>query len=212
MHIWQWYPVLQDPAGWIALPYIHMHVWLGGMRASLSLCPPSCLPVQTPLIGPHFPAASLWPAGTGVGNVIMARIRRSPDVTATKTALLQQACLWLTRTAFVFGGAQQPDNRHKLEHRNFHTNMRKNFSTMRKTEHRRRLPREAVESRSHSRPIQTPSCVTYYRERILAGGWARWSPEVPSNLYDSVTLLYLALNVFWIYLKNCYVTVLIICE
>ncbi|KFV88553.1 hypothetical protein N308_11746, partial [Struthio camelus australis] len=39
-------------------------------------------------------------------------------------------------------------NRHKLQHRQFHTNMRRNFFTVRVTEHWNRLPREAVESPS----------------------------------------------------------------
>lgn len=37
------------------------------------------------------------------------------------------------------------DNRHKLEHRKLHTNMRKDFFTLRTTEHWQRLPREATE-------------------------------------------------------------------
>ncbi|PKU45556.1 hypothetical protein llap_4130 [Limosa lapponica baueri] len=39
-------------------------------------------------------------------------------------------------------------NGHKLEHRKFHSNMRKNFFRVRVTEHWKRLPREVVESPS----------------------------------------------------------------
>jgi len=39
-------------------------------------------------------------------------------------------------------------NGHKLQHRKFQLNMRKNFFTLRVTEHWNRLPREAVDSPS----------------------------------------------------------------
>ena len=39
-------------------------------------------------------------------------------------------------------------NGHKLEHREFPSNMQENFFTVRVTEHRNRLPREAVDSPS----------------------------------------------------------------
>ena len=39
-------------------------------------------------------------------------------------------------------------NGHQLQHRKLHTNMWKNFFTVRVTEHWNRLPREAVESPS----------------------------------------------------------------
>jgi len=39
-------------------------------------------------------------------------------------------------------------NGHKLKHRKFHLNMRKNFLPLRVTEHWNRLPREVVDSPS----------------------------------------------------------------
>ncbi|KFV84174.1 hypothetical protein N308_07090, partial [Struthio camelus australis] len=42
-------------------------------------------------------------------------------------------------------------NGHKLNHRKFHLNLRKNFFPVRVTEHWNRLPREALESPSLER-------------------------------------------------------------
>ena len=46
----------------------------------------------------------------------------------------------------VFCGDRTRSNGHKIEHRKFHTNMQKNFFTMRVMEHWKRLPRKLVES------------------------------------------------------------------
>jgi len=45
----------------------------------------------------------------------------------------------------VVPGNRTRGNRHKLKHKKFHLNMRKNFFTLRVTEHWNRLPREVVE-------------------------------------------------------------------
>jgi len=61
---------------------------------------------------------------------------------------------------------------HKLEHRKFHTNMGRNFFTVRVMECWHRLPGEVVESPSLEvfKPAWTLSSVTYCRKPALAAG------------------------------------------
>ena len=48
----------------------------------------------------------------------------------------------------IFCSNRTRGNRQKLEHRKFHANLRKNFFTVRVTEHWNRLPRLVLESPS----------------------------------------------------------------
>ena len=82
-------------------------------------------------------------------------------------------------------------NGHKLRHRKFRLNMRKNFFTLRVMEHWNRLPREAVESPSleiFKTHLDAVLCSLLHVTLLQQGGWTRWPTEVPSNPYHSVIL------------------------
>ena len=60
---------------------------------------------------------------------------------------------------------REGENGHKLKHRNFCTNVRKNFFTLRVMEHGNRLPREVVDS-----PLEIfKTCMDAYRCSLLQG-------------------------------------------
>lgn len=78
---------------------------------------------------------------------------------------------------------------HTLELRTFYTNMREKFCTSRGTEHWNKLPREVVffSGNIHN----SPGCLLVWPavgSLLYQQEWTRWSPEVPSNSYDSVIL------------------------
>jgi len=80
---------------------------------------------------------------------------------------------------------------HKLKHRKFHLNMRKNFFTLSVTEQWNRLPREVVESPSLKilkTRLDVFLCNLLSVNVLQQGGWTRWSPEVLSNPYPSMIL------------------------
>jgi len=81
----------------------------------------------------------------------------------------------LDGTRLFFGGSQSVNKGHKLEHREFCLNMRKNFFTVRVTEHWHRLPKGAAKSPlwRYSKPTWILSCPIYCRESALAGSWTQ---------------------------------------
>ena len=82
-------------------------------------------------------------------------------------------------------------NGHKLKHRKFQLNMRKNLFALRVTEHWNRLPREVVHSPSmdiFKTRLDKVLCSLMSVTLLWQGGWTRWSTEVPSNPYHSVIL------------------------
>ena len=65
---------------------------------------------------------------------------------------------------------------HKLRHRKFRLNMRKNFFTLRVTEHWNRLPREVVESPSleiFKTRLDKVLCSLLWVTLLRRGGWTR---------------------------------------
>lgn len=79
----------------------------------------------------------------------------------------------------------------KIKHRKFYLNLRKNFFTVRATEHWA-LTAQRDWGASISGNIQNPlghnPVQPALSESVLAGSWSRWSPEVPSNPNGSVIL------------------------
>ena len=67
-------------------------------------------------------------------------------------------------------------NGHKLKHRKFRQNMRKNFFPLRVTEHWNRLPREVVESPSlemFKTRLDKVLCSLLWVTLLRQGGWTR---------------------------------------
>jgi len=80
---------------------------------------------------------------------------------------------------------------HKLKHRKFYLNLRKNLFTLRVTEHWNRLPREVMESPSveiFKTCLDEVLCSLLLVNLLWQEGWTRQCPDVPSNPCNSVIL------------------------
>jgi len=91
----------------------------------------------------------------------------------------------------VVASNRRRGNGHKLKHRTFHLNMRKNFFPLRVMEPWNRLPRDVVESPSlkiFKTHLDVVLCSLLQVTLLQQEGWTRWPTEVPSNPYHSVIL------------------------
>lgn len=72
-----------------------------------------------------------------------------------------------------------------MEHMKLHTNVSKNFFTLRVIGNRNKLPSLLIQW--YSRPVWMLYCETYFKEPPLAGRFW-WSTENPSNPYNSLIM------------------------